>query len=473
MPGNWCHSNTLKERLSHTLLDFHRFSRLWCVFLHLDADANRPEKKGRRQSQNTDPKLTVFTPHHIIVGFGLIVDRLASRRAPFVFSLLLTFASTLGFALATTLPVLLVARLLEGLSTAIVAVVGNALMCNVVEPKRLGRAMGLSSMALSIGLLVGPVLGGVLYEYCGYFETFLPALALVGIEVGLRCLMVESGDANDTTVTVKSGDTKTTVANTCSNDPRAAEETGVKTDAQNTTDPESQPLLQSRPPTTSTHPRQNTLVVLLTNARFLTSLFGVFILSSIAYGFDAVLGPYISATFDLGPIHVAGLFLALAIPQLLSPLTGVVTDRHGPRTITVAGVAVGLPSLLSLSLLAKTTAHPVLKLYASFFCLGIALALAMVPLKVDAISAIEAVQKARPGVFGPKGAQGIGFGLINGVIASAGLIGPLGAGWLRIWIGWAGMTWVMCGLISGVLGSVVGFTGEGPDRKSENARPEE
>ena len=64
-------------------------------------------------------------------------------------------------------------------------------MREVVGQERLGRATGFSSMALSMGLLLGPVVGGVLYEYAGYFQTFLPALVLVGVELVLRMLIVE------------------------------------------------------------------------------------------------------------------------------------------------------------------------------------------------------------------------------------------------------------------------------------------
>lgn len=346
-------------------------------------------------------------------------------------------------------------------------------MCDAVGPERLGRAMGFSNMAISVGLLVGPALGGLLYEYCGYFETFLPALVLVGVEVCLRCLVVEGGEkgsssssSSSTTGTVESGDVESTVESRyeSGNVRMAAEEIGRHADPQNATDTESQPLLQPSPQSLI-HPRRNAHLVLLGNPRFFTSLLGVFILNSTACGFDAVLGPYISATFNLGATHVAGLFLTLAIPQLLSLLTGVLTDRYGPKMIAIVGLVIGTLSLASLSRFSQATAHPVPKLYVSFFCLGAALALALVPLRVDAAAAVEAVQNDRPGIFGPKGAQGTGFGLINCVVAAGGLVGPLGAGWLRIRIHWVGMAWVMSGLSLGVLGGVVGFTGEGSIRR--------
>ncbi|KAL8954924.1 MAG: hypothetical protein Q9193_007010, partial [Seirophora villosa] len=102
--------------------------------------------------------------------FGHIGDMISSRRIPFVLGLVLVFLSTLAFALATNLWTLLVARILEGLSSAVVSTVGFALLTDVVDPAHLGKAMGYTSLALSFGLLIGPVVGGVLYEYCGYFQ---------------------------------------------------------------------------------------------------------------------------------------------------------------------------------------------------------------------------------------------------------------------------------------------------------------
>ena len=99
--------------------------------------------------------------------YGHISDLLPSRRAPFLRSLVLVFLSTLCFAIAHNLWVLLGARLLQGFATAMVTVFGYALLNEVVGPKNLGTAMGYTTMGLSFGLMIGPVIGGVLYDYFG------------------------------------------------------------------------------------------------------------------------------------------------------------------------------------------------------------------------------------------------------------------------------------------------------------------
>lgn len=353
-------------------------------------------------------------------------------------------------------------------------------MREVVGQERLGRAMGFTSMALSMALLLGPVLGGVLYEYAGYFQTFCPALALLGVELVLRLLIIE----DRTRDVVGSGEDKRPEEGEGRNRAKddddidrnteregfigaTSESTGTTTTIE--TSPhalESQPLLPTPPspppppaPQSPTANHRNVYLILLTSPRFLTSLIGLFILSSTAYSFDAVLAPYINSTFSLGPAHVAILFIALAIPMLFSPLTGLLTDRFGPKIVAATGLAIEVPSLAALSLVRSGVERPMLCLGALFFLIGVAYALSTVPLRVDASAAVGALEEERPGAFGPRGAYARAFGLLNGVVAAGGMVGPLAAGWVRILIGWEGMAVTMGGSALLVLGLVVVLTG--------------
>lgn len=58
------------------------------------------------------------------VLFGWLGDRIPSRRTLFIFGLVVLAGSTFCFAMGSNVPVLLIARLLEGLSTAIVCTLG-------------------------------------------------------------------------------------------------------------------------------------------------------------------------------------------------------------------------------------------------------------------------------------------------------------------------------------------------------------
>ncbi|KAL9050438.1 MAG: hypothetical protein Q9206_005096, partial [Seirophora lacunosa] len=125
---------------------------------------------------------------------GWIGDRVRSRQTPFLFGLIAVGLSTLAISLTRSITILLVARILQGFSGAVVSTVGYAILFDVVGSEKIGRAMGFVSMSQSFGLLVGPAVGGVLYEWGGgYFNTFIPAFVLIVLEIVLRGLVVVRG----------------------------------------------------------------------------------------------------------------------------------------------------------------------------------------------------------------------------------------------------------------------------------------
>lgn len=373
---------------------------------------------------------------------------------PFVLGLVLVFLSTLAFALATNLWTLLVARILEGLSSAVVSTVGYALLTDVVDPAHLGKAMGYTSLALSFGLLIGPVIGGVLYEYCGYFQVYLPAFGLIAMEIILRLMIIEreKPPARPPPSSSSSSPAKAAAAAAAENDMPPSEE--------------SSPLLHHHHPTGNNNDApaqpvvlQNAYTTLLSSPRFLIALAALLALNGIACGFDSTLTPFIHATFNLRATHASALFLALALPMLLAPLSGWASDRYGPKPPLAIGLTLGTLSLFLSSLIAKDTPSPFAKLVLLFLMIGLALAAAFTPLRVEAGLVVEGMESAAPGCFGPNGANGRAFGLVNMMVAGGGLVGPLYAGFIRVAAGWQVLQCVNGGVCAGLLLLVVVVTG--------------
>ena len=95
------------------------------------------------------------------VLFGYITDHYRSRRKPFILGLAALATSTTLFALAVSPVALLLARAFQGLSAAAVWVVGLAWIVDNVSQDRIGEAMGNTAMGMSMGYLLGPMVGGV------------------------------------------------------------------------------------------------------------------------------------------------------------------------------------------------------------------------------------------------------------------------------------------------------------------------
>ena len=73
---------------------------------------------------------------------GVIADRLPSRQLPFLVGLTALLLATLLLFLGQHLAVLIVARILQGISAAVVWTIGLALVLDTVGPENLGKTIG-------------------------------------------------------------------------------------------------------------------------------------------------------------------------------------------------------------------------------------------------------------------------------------------------------------------------------------------
>ena len=80
---------------------------------------------------------------------GWLIDRLPSRRAPFIFGLLSLDSSTILLCLGSSIALLVLGRLLEGFSAAITWTAGPTLVVDTVGRKKIGRAMGWITISIN------------------------------------------------------------------------------------------------------------------------------------------------------------------------------------------------------------------------------------------------------------------------------------------------------------------------------------
>ena len=73
---------------------------------------------------------------------GILTDRLETRQAPFLAGLAALLGATIMLALGQSIAALLVARVLQGLSGAVVWTVGLAMVLDTVGPDDLGKVIG-------------------------------------------------------------------------------------------------------------------------------------------------------------------------------------------------------------------------------------------------------------------------------------------------------------------------------------------
>ncbi len=113
----------------------------------------------------------------VSIPMGAVSDRLG-RRWPMIGGLIALAAATLLFAFATSLPWLFAARLVQGAADAVTWVVGFALIADLYPTAERGRMTGFVMSGTMLAVMVGPSIGGWLYEIGGLAVPFLAVTAL-------------------------------------------------------------------------------------------------------------------------------------------------------------------------------------------------------------------------------------------------------------------------------------------------------
>jgi len=93
------------------------------------------------------------------------------------------------FAISGSVHVLVLARLLQGMSGAATWSAGLAMVADTFGPDERGGRLGLTMSAMSVGAFFGPAAGGILYDSLGYTPTFVIPSALA-CAIGLLFIMV-------------------------------------------------------------------------------------------------------------------------------------------------------------------------------------------------------------------------------------------------------------------------------------------
>jgi DHA1 family solute carrier family 18 vesicular amine transporter 1/2 len=125
----------------------------------------------------------------VSIPMGHVSDR-TGRKAPLVGGMFALAAATLLFAYSDGLPWLFAARLVQGAADAVTWVVGFALIADRFGPDERGRVSGIVMSGTSGAVMVGPTIGGWLYEVGGIRAPFLLVAGLAAL-VALGFLWLE------------------------------------------------------------------------------------------------------------------------------------------------------------------------------------------------------------------------------------------------------------------------------------------
>lgn len=367
--------------------------------------------------------------------FGYLADWADSRKTSLLAGLFILAGSTLMLCLGKTIPVLVVGRMLQGASASVVWVVALALLADTVSEEESGQAMGYVGMATSLGVLVAPLIGGVVYERSGYYAVFGVTFAVIGVDILFRLALVEKRHA----ARWLEAETPSASAALSHND----------VELQNRHEPEIDARKEAGSSTTApsavASPKRKLppILVLLKSRRILVAFWGSMVVSMTMTAIDSTLPLFVHQIFGWDSLGAGLVFLALIAPTFVGPLIGYWTDKYGPRWFAASGLLFCVPFWVLLRLIDHDNTNQIVLLCALLVLLGAATTLVMISLMAEFSKVCDAKVRQDPDLFAGKSAYAQSYSIFNVAWAAGSLLGPLIAGAIKSSSGWKTMTWTM------------------------------
>lgn len=348
---------------------------------------------------------------------GILADRLPTRQLPFLVGLTALLLATLLLFLGQSVAVLIVARVLQGISAAVVWTIGLALVLDTVGPQNLGKTIGSvcwqweiqddhdSSAVqifgfISIGELAAPVLGGVVYNKSGYAGVFGLGFAILAVDFIMRILIIEKKVAARYNAD-KAGEEP--------NGRTSQEQEDSVEDGHEET--EEDPLIRKKeeepykvPPHQSKAVQSFPILYCLKDPRLLTALLLAFVQATLLATFDATIPTEAQELFGFDSLQAGLIFVALILPYLiLGPIAGWTVDRYGPKPAAVVGFGYLAPVLILLRLVQPGGKTQIIVYCALLAFCGLGMGIIGSPSIVEASYVVQMYDKANPDFFGANG----------------------------------------------------------------------
>ncbi|MCX6253268.1 MAG: MFS transporter, partial [Bacteroidia bacterium] len=131
-----------------------------------------------------------------LLPFGRLAD-IIGRKKVFSVGILIFTISTFLIIFSGSITSLIVLRIFQGLSSAMIFGTSLAIITSVFQPGERGRAMGINITAVYLGLSCGPVIGGLLTQYLGWRSifAFLIPFGIISLILINRKIKTEWADA--------------------------------------------------------------------------------------------------------------------------------------------------------------------------------------------------------------------------------------------------------------------------------------
>jgi MFS family permease len=355
------------------------------------------------------------------------------------------------FIAGNSLALWIAGAILVGVSSAIVWASCLSLIVSRTEKSQLAQVLSFTSISLSCGDFLGPVTGGAIYGAGGPEAVFGLIFGLIGVDAVLRLLMIEtSTELAGNNTAVDSGVKATTH--------RAEIDATTDSDEESTTQNAEQ-IAAANSDRPASSQSWSGVLQLLKSPRLLSALWVTVTQATILTSFDASLTIHLRNTFHWKSTRAGLVFISLIFPAFLSPLVGVIADRHGGRFITATGFCLSTAVLACLRFVDHDSIEQKVLLCALLFLVGLLLGTTLSVFSAEVSHVVFEHEEKNPGELGDRGAVAQAESLWWAAYSIGAAFGPLLGGLVQDAAGWKTMTWTLALLSATAVVPIMLFTG--------------
>ncbi|KAL6867167.1 MFS general substrate transporter [Trichoderma novae-zelandiae] len=275
------------------------------------------------------------------------IDGGVAKSRPFLVGIGVMLVATLLFFLSMDPYLVIFARALQGASEALVWVSGIALLVSRVDEANLGVCMGYTTLGATVGELMGPIVGGYLYESLGHWAVFGVVEAVIAVDIVLRLLIKEkdkiSASQQQDLVDAAKGLSETDALlgssaaashgtlDICNLTPSTDVERGGEDDR------------SALSGTTDCDGDSDVAALRTLGWNWLSSVSGAAMACVVRSALEATIPIYVLRHFGWTSSAGGGVMFALLLPMVGGPLVGKYTTLYGPRWFsTISALACGV-----------------------------------------------------------------------------------------------------------------------------------
>lgn len=324
-----------------------------------------------------------------LLFWGHLADRLGRGRI-YTAGLLIFGLGSLACAYAPALAFLIAARFCQALGGAMMMAAGPALIKETFPKEQLGRGLGLIGMAVSLGLMSGPSLGGFLLELASWRSLFFITvpLGLVFAFLAIRILPGPTRHYSGPLDWLGSLAWATALVLLCLTLTHASSASWSATRLLLTGTAGAGALIcflaiEARLP----HPLL--ALKLFRNRHFSLAIASAILSFMVLFGVILLIPFHLDRVLDLPPSRIG--LVMLAIPSsilVVSPLAGWLSDSVGARFISTLGLSISTLGVFLLTGIGAAT--PPLVIAGQLLLLGLGQALFLSPNSASVLSHVEA-----------------------------------------------------------------------------------